>query len=94
MKAYDASFPLNVNFFMKNLKTLIFGATYYAKESKDSPRKRRGGFTSYKGGSYIKRKLLESRLRIYKAFWGVLKSFDRFGKKELFQNTSRRKTKL
>ena len=69
MKAYDASFPLDVNFFMKNLKKLpIFGATSYAKAPEDSPHEGRGGFTSYRGGSYIKRKLLKSRLRIYKAF--------------------------
>ena len=41
MKAYDASFPLNVNFFMKNLKTLISGATsgflLSAKSSQSQP---------------------------------------------------------
>ena len=42
MKAYDASFPLHVNFFLKNLKTQIFGATYYAKAPKDSSHKGRG----------------------------------------------------
>jgi len=68
MKAYDTSFPLNVNFFMKKLKTPIFGATYYAKAPKDYLIRGGGGFTSYKGDSCIKRKLLESRLRIYKGF--------------------------
>jgi len=42
MKAYDASFPLNVNFFMKNLKTLI-GATRFAKAPKESSHRGRRG---------------------------------------------------
>ena len=59
MKAYDASFPLNVNFFMKNLKTLIFGATYYAKTPKDSPNKGRGWILKLQRWFLYQKKALE-----------------------------------
>ena len=84
------------------MKWILFGAPPFAKAPKESSRREgsewgrvevEGQVSSYRGHSYIKRKLLKSRLRICKAFLCAPKIFRLFGQKAFFRNTAPRNTK-